>query len=284
MGRRDGTIDSRVHVAVSPAMRRLRRMQGELNGFWQTSELANGFLLAQSGPEFADPMRKTFDVLGHIESEVWFPSNQGRIKREDNIVSTLEQVRNNTVHVYRTTLLSFYSAFEAYLEERVESLRVSGSWGPFVRSLSAPQLRSAACALPLRAVLCADICRLVRNKMVHEGFAVPLSLDAVKEEFGTKLCKAGIDNGWPAEEMHRELDFALRQVVSQAVIHVQEAKTKKGKSLPIELFYMLFTFTNLDTLAFSLEEALLPRSYRSEPISRKRDAVRRTDLIVDETQ
>jgi hypothetical protein len=76
------------------------------------------------------------------------------------------------------------------------------------------------------------------------------------------------------------MNFATHQVVGQAVAHVQKAN-KDGKTLPLELFYMLFSFTNLDSLAFALEEALLPVGSRpTNQISRKQTAVRRTDLII----
>jgi hypothetical protein len=65
-------------------------------------------------------------------------------------------------------------------------------------------------------------------------------------------------------------------VIGQAVKHVDDAR-KNRKSLPIELFYMLFAFTNLDTLAFDIEEALVPHGSRpGGEITRKAAAVRPT--------
>jgi hypothetical protein len=108
-----------------------------LNGFWQTSELAYGYVLSDAQKLCCDPDRPTVSVLGHIESEVWFPNNQGRIKRAETISGTLRQVRENTIHVYRATLLSFFSAFEGYLESEVAHLKPTGlRWGEYVRSLS----------------------------------------------------------------------------------------------------------------------------------------------------
>jgi hypothetical protein len=45
---------------------------------------------------------------------------------------------------------------------------------------------------------------------------------------------------------------------------------------------MLFTFTNLDNLAFEIEEALQPKNDRAGgSVSRAAKDVRRTDLILD---
>jgi hypothetical protein len=280
MGRRQGTIDERVIVAVSPHMLALRQMQGMLNGFWQTSELAAGYLLSHSDTLATDSERPTFEVLGHIESEIWFPNNQGRIKRTDTIGQTLKQVKENTIHTYRTTLFSFFAAFEAYLHATVLHLRPPNvSWGEYVRSLSHSDLTRAGSPLPLRTILCADVCREIRNKMIHEKFSVPTSLgDACVAEWKRRLRRRAIDAGWGQPAANAESDYAINQVVGQAISHVAEAKDKE---LPIELFYMLFSFTNLDSLAFAIEEALLPANSRpGAEVTRKRAAVRRTDLVI----
>jgi len=282
MGRRDGTVDLRVRVAVSNEMVGLRRTQAMLNGFWQTSELAYGYLLSEFEREPAHRDRPTVEVLGHIQSEVWFPNNQGRIKHTDTIGQTLNQVRDNTIHVYRATLISFFSAFEAYLDSRVDSLRPPNvRWGEYVRSLSHASLRTAACALSLRTVLRADFCREIRNRMIHESFDAPTSVtDAHVLLWRARLSDRALAAGWPASEVQAAVNDACSQVIGQAVNHVEDG-TRNGKSLPIELFYMLFTFTNLDSLAFAIEEALQPHASRpGGEISRKEKAVRRFDLVI----
>lgn len=282
MGRREGTVDPRVTVVVSQAMAKLRGIQGVLNGFWQTSELAYGYFLSQANAAFANKEQRTFEVLGHIESEVWYPNNQGRIKRDDTIATTLEQVRQNTAHTYRATLLSFASAFEAYLDERVGPLNVDArSWGPYVRSLSIPPLTTSRVPIRLRTILCADLCRELRNMIVHESFAVPTAVsDSSVSEWRQRLQSAASKPGWPSDSVQAELRYAVQHVIGQAVNHMQDA-TRQGKQLPIELFYMLFNFTNLDSLAFEIEEALLPEGTQTGyHISRKEAAVRRRDLMV----
>ena len=77
---------------------------------------------------------------------------------------------------------------------------------------------------------------------------------------------------------------AFRRVIESAAKAVDRAKSA-NKRLPFEMFYALYTFTNLDTLAFEIEEALLPIS-KTKPagrVLRHPDYVRRKDLI-DEDQ
>lgn len=279
---RTGTAASRsVNVSVSPAMVNLRTTQGVLNGFWQTSELAYGYLLSHSNTAFIDKWRPTIEVLGHIESQVWYPNSKGRMKLDRPIGDTLKAVRDNIVQVYRATLSSYYSAFEAYLDERVRPItgHKDRQWGAFVKSLGAPVLTRSEFPVRLETLLQADFCRLVRNMIVHQTFSVPASLDdeaipGMKTELRKAACKAG----W--SEPTAEIDRAAQWVVGGAAQKVDAAR-RQGKLLPIEYFYMLFTFTNLDSLAFEIEEALQPQNDRTGGfVSRVAKDVRRTDLII----
>ncbi len=282
MGHSKTTAVSRVPVAVSLSMARLREIFAALNGFWQTTELSYGHLLYEPEKSFPDLTRSTIDVLGHIESQVWYPNNQGRIKREVSIGETLKQVRENTVHVYRATLLSFYSVFEAYLDAEVTELKHGNDrWGPFFCSLSGSELRGGIEPLPLSFVLRADLCRKIRNRMVHEAFNVPTSPDDPE----ITRWRQGFDKstqlyGWPEGEITDAVDDAVDTVIGKAERGVRKAK-KKGKELPIEMFYMLFTFTNFANLAFAIEEALRPlHSNPGGRIYHPNNAVRRRDLII----
>jgi hypothetical protein len=117
--------------------------------------------------------------------------------------------------------------------------------------------------------------------MIHEDFWVPSSLNDPRVlEWKSRLQTRANAAGWTTSEVGAAVNFATHQVIGQAVAHVQNAK-REGKTLPLELFYMLFSFTNLDSLAFALEEVLQPLgSGPANQISRKQSAVRRTDLII----
>lgn len=280
-------ISSRVLVSVSESMARLRQTQSVLNGFWQTSELAYGYMLSNSETLLKDPTRPTVELLGFIESAIWFPNNQGRIKLTENIDTTLKRVRDNTVFAYRASLLSFFCAFEDYLETEAEKFKPAKvkNWGEYVRSLSAPEFLNAPFPLPLRAIMCADFSREIRNCMVHENFSVPRSVqDPRIADWRTRLARRADEAGWPKSEIKEAINFATHQVIGQAAMQVEKAQ-KEGKTLPVELFYMLFTFTNLDSLAFYIEEALLPENARTgSQVARKKTAIRRNDLILSQVQ
>jgi hypothetical protein len=287
MGRRQGTVDPRVVVSVSEEMRKLRNFQNILNGFWQSSELAYGFFLSQNDSLFSDRERSTIELLGHIESNVWYPNNQGRIKHDEKIGTTLNQVEENTVHVYRATLLSFCTAFETYLDERVGPLldKKNRSWGPFIKTLSiTPLLSSTYPARPvrLRTVLCADLVREIRNKIVHETFSVPRDVhNPIVDAWKIKYIEDAIKAGWAEKEANNDVKYAIDHYIGQAARHVNEGENV-GKQLPIELFYMIFGFSNLDSLAFEIEEALLhPNARTGFSVTRKKAAVDRPDLIIE---
>jgi hypothetical protein len=263
-------------------MYRLRSLQNVLNGFWSSTELCYGYLLSRSDIDFSNPGQRTEEVHGHVPSQVWYPNNQGRIKRDETVATFLERIQQNTVHVYRATLLSFYSAFEAYLDDRVAL--VTGPrrhWGPFLDSLAVSRLKEAPCAVRLRTVLCADVCREIRNMMIHEFMTVPVSLaDPSVSTWQGRLAGHVERNDWAAGAGAADVAFALNQVIGQADSHLKQAASE-GKRLPIELFYMLFTFTNLDSLAFEIEEALIAsRTEVQKWVWRKSAAVRRQDLIM----
>jgi hypothetical protein len=117
--------------------------------------------------------------------------------------------------------------------------------------------------------------------MIHESFSVPTSLVGAEVlEWKKRLSERACIAGWPQEHVSTAVDYAANQVVGQAIDHVNAAR-QRGKQLPIELFYMLFNFANLDSLAFQIEEALLdPGSSPTGRITRKRAAIRRSDLII----
>lgn len=61
---------------------------------------------------------------------------------------------------------------------------------------------------------------------------------------------------------------------------MKRARETQGKELPIEFFYMLFTLTALDALAFEIEEALIKdRSEADSFVLIDNKRVRRTDLL-----
>jgi len=281
-GRRTGGVAQKVKVVATPEMVALRKAQTRLNHFLWTTEICYGHVLARSSSDFPDhevPVNRTF---GHVPSVVWFPNTQGREHLRATTGRFLDQTQKNTSDLYRLVLVGYYAYFEEYLEDRVPGLKVGKTWGPFVRSLSAVDFRTAPTPLPLHTVLCADFCRLVRNLAVHEPYELlPVTVTDVRvARWRAQLLEDARKSGWPANES--DTHEAAQQVVGQVTNHLKQARNE-GKELPPELFYLLFTFTNLDQLACQIEEALLAPGQRLTTwVNRALERVRRHDLVIPE--
>jgi hypothetical protein len=155
-----------------------------------------------------------------------------------------------------------------------------GSWGPYSLSLAKPLLNQAAVPVRLFSVLCADVCRRIRNDIVHAP-SKPLPIfggNALTNWVANSKSNAGRGN-WPDKDPKKCVDDAFLRVMHTA-LDSQNKAANNGKSLPIEFFYTLYTFTNLDTLAFEIEEALLPlRQLPPGRVLRKEAIIGRRDLI-----
>ena len=276
-----GRGPARVRVRVSAAMCRLRASQNALNRFWTGTDIAAGVLLAELRARPVAPGTPVRDLLGHVATEAWHLNRQGRLKAEYSVADLAEAVAATRAHVCRATLVSFHSAFEHYLDDRVLPLRVGVRWGPLVTALSHPALRGAPVPLRLETILCADLCRIVRNQIIHDGFAAPASRHSGKVRGWPAMARgAAVGAGWPEPAVAAAIDRALDRVIDRAAAGVAAAETA-GKVLPIEMFYMLFTFTNLDALAGEIEEALLPGHAPGDgTVTRLAEVSRRPDLWV----
>jgi antirestriction protein ArdC len=80
-------------------------------------------------------------------------------------------------------------------------------------------------------------------------------------------------------EKPNDVKAAAEYVVGQAEAHLKDC-AKNDKDLPLSFFYTLFAFTNFDSLAFEIEEALMPMNSNSTTtIRRQVRKVRRADLV-----
>ena len=281
MARSDGTVIPRVRVAVSSTMGALRRTQTALNKFLWSTELSLNYVLDHFPKVFPDSDQLASEALAHLDSTAWFRNNQGRLKYSGSIGDTIEQVKANPPYLYRSVLTYFTSAFEEYLEERVAGLiqKPSGQgWGPYFQSLSHPKLTSTATPILLHDVISADLCRKIRNCVVHPPFELPTSpTDSYIVNFVTStISKIKATPWWDGST-----ESIVRDTVNQFMGQVVEQKCR-APEMPIELFYALFNFTCLDTLAFQIEETLIDSGQILDGYAwRKESAVRRTDLIIE---
>jgi hypothetical protein len=296
-----------IRVRVSSDFGALRKVQRRLNDFMWSTELSYGYVLA------SDQLRTrtdewTHNVLSHITAEAWYPNAKGKEKYRDKVSTFLAHVTENTTFTYRAVITLFSSAFEDYLETKRSLIKPFGKvdtktkWGPYLQSLCVPALnweKQVRLRKPLKllTVLKADLCRLLRNRIVHTPHVLPLSQDdAEAESWKRQLLKSLAASNWypmtKEKEKEKELsrlnrtvggkvNDAVRSFVGGAAHSVARSHSLHGKVVPIEFFYMLFTFTALDALAFEIEEALLgPRAPTDVEVFRDPLYVRRDDLII----
>lgn len=283
-------MESRVNVAVSEEMYKLRELQRTLNRFLWSTELAYGIVAAQL-EGIGVPSELTSDMFKHIRSQAWYPNNQGKLKYAQEAGQFLADVNSNMVHVFRATVIYMSSALEAYLDERVtpvlanQQLRAAnakGNWGPFMEKLAALQTVGDGPAIEHKCLANADIARLIRNCLVHPPFKVPQTrgddswqalyrrFEASLKAFNAKSDAGGTETS-PSDMFESWVGLALQQA---------KAARRKGNTVPVELFYTLYSLTSFDTLAFQIEERLLPAGCTGKfVVSRKKSGVRRLDLI-----
>jgi hypothetical protein len=265
-------------------MRELRDAQTRLNYFVWTTELSYGSALTSKDPRLADAEAFAAEALADVESQAWFPNTAGRIKYHGRIASFLDQLRRNPATLAQATLVLWYTHFEKYLANRVDP-KLGKEWGPLTKSLRRLELTSSVpYPLNLQTVLRADLCRIVRNLMVHED-RVPSSLTDPAILKWTNLRRADLQAPenpatWAAADPDTELKEAVGYVVGQALNHLRDPQVA-SKDLTLGFFYALFSFTNLDTLACEIEEAVQPRPADTTiTVRRQLKKVRRADLIV----
>jgi hypothetical protein len=294
-----------VRVRVSPDFAALRATQRRLNDFIWSTELCYGYVLVSDQLK-ARPNDWTHDVLGHITTEAWYPTAKGKEKYRDKVSTFLKHVSDNTTYAYRAVIALFSSAFEDYLEAKRSLINprdkkgkaMNNGWGPYLQSLCGPALNwehELGLGKPVRlaTVLGADLCRLLRNRIVHAPHGLPLSLtDPEALSWQHKLQAALPDATWYASTKAKDrlrwnrtvgdiLTKAIRTFVGGVAHSLARSKNLHGKVLPPEFFYMLFTFTALDALAFEIEEASIGPQARSDfMIFRDPSSVRRQDMLV----
>jgi len=272
------TKQSVVTVAVSEARARLREAQKELNWFLWSSELSYGFALTSQDLRLQDPECDINQALADVKSVAWYPNYKGAPKYRTKISTFKEQLLRNTTYMYRSVLISWYTYFEFFLEERVRPVvNHKKYWGPLTHSLNASCLTVSKYSIRPRTVVLADLIRLIRNQMVHARFEAidDIEHDRVKQWRSDTI--SILRDDWHCTKPDAIVDAALEFVIKLA----KKQKDSLRQGLPIELFYTLYGFSNIDKLSFEIEEALLPfGTLEAGRLTRSAQDVRRKDIIV----
>lgn len=281
-GRRDGTVSTRICLRASKEMVDLRRMQTDINTFLWTSEIHHYYALADLSAKFPDGTGQIEDACPGLPTNAFYRNNQGRSKYKATIARAHQDATKGRAFLYRAVLTYFASAFESYLEAKVRPLlekkRKNQRWGPYLGSLDIPELRNSQYPPEVETLLAADICRQIRNRVVHPPFDLPHDLrDPLVNNIREKLMTALSQHHWPVANAKGTVNSVVGQFFGDIRSHAIQAPAQS-----VELFYALFNFTALDRLACELDEALLPEEASSEFwIWRREDYVRRKALRLD---
>lgn len=182
----------RVKVNVSADMNRLRQSQIELNGFYSSVLLSLDIAKHDIAMRELSPYYNVWDAYGTLRSNLRRPNRNGQTKANYSISDFSCNIERSLVHVCRATMISFYSVFEEFLECRIESPRFGRRWGPLYKSLSYESLSEATTPILLGDLLCADLCREIRNRVVHDAFSEKLSTDPKDFERWEELAVEGL--------------------------------------------------------------------------------------------
>jgi hypothetical protein len=114
--------------------------------------------------------------------------------------------------------------------------------------------------------------------MAHKGFCSISTIDHPKVKTWERETIKILRSEWRVSDAEAIVEKALDFTIGLA----NRQRESSGKDLPLDQFYTLYSFSNLDKLAFEIEEALLPHVPTEHGrINRHRGDVRRHDLIVE---
>ena len=261
-------------MMISEQMCQLRAQQTSLNRFVWSSEIAYGHVLSGVGRPKFDHGSAVMETFAHVTPEAWFPNAQGSSKYQVRTEEFLDHVGANTSQVCRLVIGAMYTYFDEYL-----SARAGSGKGSFLCRLSPRRMADAIVPLRLQTVLRADLIRHLRNCVMHDPSSIPDSLlHRSALDWKLKLVAHAQEGGWQCAP--HDVGEALKQVVGKVARRIGDASAT-GKQLSPDFFYMLFTFTNLDSLAFEVEEALIPAGAQLGTSAMHLDhLIRRRDLVL----
>ncbi len=274
--------NEQVSVAVSLAREKLRDAQRQLNWLLWSSELAYGVVLTTDDRRLTKHDDRVSVALASVEALAWYPNYKGGPHYDASVRSFREQLVRNTWVLYPPLLVAWFSHFEAYLEERVRPVRGADTpWGPLTRSLAIPDLQKAPVRVRARTVVLADLVREMRNEAVHSGLTTVEGTDHSRIVKWKKQTTLLLRDHWRSRKPEELVDAALDFFIGLA--HRQ--RIDSARSLPLDYFYLLYALSNLDKLAFEIEEAMIPNGCIPPGRMRRwRVDVRRQDLIIEPSE
>lgn len=242
-----------VFVAITEEYRKLREIQTFLNRLVWSTELCYGYFLntfENNTNLYEEEISKIFE---NLPIQAWFKNKNGTGKYDLTLKEHNDIVRANQVHVCRSAIILYNSYFDEYLKRRVKS-----KFHLFL-NLTNKDFDNTNLDVDPKNIFKADCCRIIRNIIVHQPANRFLSIkeirDEIKQKMSDKLNGSFLNKKYSNKIINEKLNGAINEVIDNAIIEVEGA-SQRGVILPYEYFFMLYTFTNYDSVAAEIEQVL----------------------------
>lgn len=260
-----------VYIAVSEEYRRLREIQTFINRLVWSTELCYSYFIDVFKENKNLQKESIAEVFAELPMQAWFKNKNGTGKYNISLEEHNSIVEANQRFVFRSAIILYNSYFEEYLKSRIKSDARKSKDGEEEMSfllflnLTNRDIRESNLKFNLKNVIMADICRVIRNTIVHQPAETFLSINEVrmeiKKKITDKLMKKPrgyvrcLHEEYTESEKKEARDQAINEVIDNAIQEVNFAAERKV-ILPYEFFFMLFTFTNYNRIAAEIEQVL----------------------------
>jgi hypothetical protein len=246
---------------------KLDQAQQNLNAFLWASDLAFA-ILSQTDLLDSRTDQRPHDAFPSVKCAALIPTNKKRPRFDRTVRQLKKQLEEHINLLCPAVLAQFFASFEEFVRERFPALNAANddffqvgrpvkAWKaianlyPRRRALSlSPEHALYSANLLLKA----DLLKAIRNAYAHEGSkAIPDTLDhplLAKWEQSVRPNSVG-----------NHTQTLIAQVKEETIarsIRQTEKAYSEGKTADLNVFYAIFTFTNLRNLATELDRQFEP--------------------------
>ncbi len=250
------------YISVSEEYRKLREIQTYINRLVWSTELCYSYFLKNFENETALYEQSTAEIFANLPIQAWFKNRKGTGKYNLTLKEHNEVVRDNQLYICRSAMILYNSYFDDYLKYRIDE----NCHFLLLLNLNNNAFKASSLKVNLINLLKADCCRKLRNMIVHEPTITFLPIKETREEVKSYILSHFnrepkkkqsflLREGYTFNYIKECLDKAINEVIDSAIKEVEDAAIR-NVSLPYEFFFMLYTFTNYNTIAAEIEQVL----------------------------
>ena len=259
-----------IYIAVTENYKILRDNQTSINRFvWSTELCYRQFLNNYENRSDLFEI-KTSEIFSELPLQAWFKNSNGLGKYDLTLKDHNEIIKQNQLNIWRSAIINFNSYFDEYLKER---LSIKDSPFFLFYNLDNEDLFESNIKIRAKTIFESDCCRQIRNIIVHTNIDKELSIDYIKKEINNRIVKnlpnqsQYLKSKYTFKEIKDTLESAICRVIDTAENEVSKAATN-GVILPLEFFFLIFTFTNYNNIALEIEQSLYRDSKQKNAYTR----------------